>query len=205
MAQTATQWYAKISKFVPSWYFEGQEQSVCFTRGVFKGLAAVLAQCQQDADDQQAATFIMNTVDVAPITDLHGAERNTPRGGGESDSSYRPRIRDALFKPVGSAELAIAVNAVLHNGVGDFIENSQNGFWDDGNTTAIFWDDAADNARWLDSHKWYNWWTLIVPIQTGGVQADIRTAIVAAIEANKAFGTTYDILYKSTSDTDTED
>lgn len=205
MAQTADEWYAKLKKFVPSWYFEGDEADVCYTRGVFKGLAAVMAQIQADCDDQQAVTFIMNAADVAPFTDLHGSERSIPRKSAEIDTDYQPRIRDGLFVPVNQTEIESVVNACLNNGTGTFIENAIASFWDDDNTTAIFFDDTADNSRWLESQKTYNWWTVIIPIQTAGVQATIMANIVAAIEANKAYGTTYDILYRSSSDTDTED
>lgn len=204
MALTTDQWYSKLKTWVPSWYFQGEEQSVCFTRGVFKGFAAVLSQIQTDCDDAQSSTFIMNAADVAPIVDLHGSERSQARNG-DLDAPYKIRIRDCLFKRVDALSLAAAADAVLNNGNVTMIENWQNGFCDDDNSTALFFDDSADNARWLESTKWYNWWTMIVPIQTAGVEADIKTAIVAAIEANKAYGTTYDILFKSLSDTDVRD
>ena len=197
MAQTAAQWFTKISKFVPSWYFAGSEQTVCYTRGVFKGLAAVLAQVQQDCDDAQAATFIMNTADVAPITDLHGAERSVLRKAAEADSAYRPRIRDGLFAPVGNVELLALINAQI-SGTAILIENSSSMFWDEDNSTAFFWDDASDSARWLISQKTYNWWTLVLPAQDG-TRVAVWAAVIAVIEANKAFGTTYDI-YAETQD-----
>lgn len=202
MAQTADQWYAKLKKFVPSWYFEGDEQAVCYTRGVFKGLAAVMAAVQSDADDQQAVTFIMNAADVAPYTDLHGSERSVIRQPGELDAAYKIRIRDGLFVQVGSIQLIPAVNAALNNGAGEFVENYQYGFFDDAADSGFFYDTTS---RYLESQKWYNWWTVFIPIQTGGVQADIMAAIVTAIELNRAMGTTYDILYGSASDTDTGD
>ncbi len=204
MAQTADQWYEKIKRFVPSWYFEGEEKTICYTRGVFMGLAAVLAQVQDDVDSQQSATFIMSSDDVAPVTDLHGDERSIDRLVGESDADYRPRIRDGLFVPVGGVQIAAAVNAVLNNGEGFFFENAKYGFFDDAvNADALFCDDTE--SRLTESTKWYNWWTVIIPIQTAGVQATIMANIVAAIEANRAYGTTYDILYRSAADTDTGD
>lgn len=194
MALTKDQWYAKLKTWVPSWYFEGEEKTVCFTRGTFKGFAAILSQISQDCDDQVNSTYIMNAADVAPIVDLHGAERNLTRNG-EIDSVYKPRIRDSLFKPVGSVQLAAAVNAVLVNGPAALIDNSSNGFFDDDNSTAVCWDDTAQNARWLESQKWYNWWTLIIPNQPPAQEDSVLTAVIAAIEANRAFGTTYDVLY----------
>lgn len=194
MGLTTDQWYDKLKSWVPSWYFEGDEQQVCFSRGVFKGFAAILSQVQEDCDDQQASTFIMNDKDIAPIIDLHGAERNQPRNG-ELDAPYKIRIRDSLFKHMDESALADSINAQLESGTVTMIENSQNGFFDDDISTAIFFDDSADNSRWLDSHKWYNWWTAIIPLQPDADRDTIFANVIAAIEANKAYGTTYDILY----------
>lgn len=197
MAQTQSQWLAKISKFVPGWYFEDKEQDVCFTVGVFNGVAAVFAQIAADADDQQASTFILDS--AAPVTDLHGDERTLPRLTSEADGSYAARIQNCLFQPVGDQKLLAVINASLNNGVGVMIENEVYGFYDDPDTTEnpgfLYFDDYW--SRWLSTTKWYNWWTLITPEQTAGDQTVIKTNLVAAIETNKALGTTYDIKYET--------
>lgn len=197
MSLTADQWYAKISKFVPSWYFEDKELSVCFTRGTFKAIAAVFAAVSTDTDDQQDETFIMDS--DAPFLDLHGDERSFPRTIGESDATYRPEVRDSLFRPVGAEFIQAQVNAQLNNGVGQFYENYKNGFLDD----AFFSDD--DVSRTVAGAKWYDWWTVIIPVQTGGDLAQIKANVISVIETNKALGTTYDILWHDAADTDTGD
>ena len=199
MAQNTDQWLGKLQKFVPGWMFsEDSELSVA----VFTAMAALFSGIQQDADDQQAATFILTS--PGPVLDLIGSERSIPRDPGELDAAYAVRIQNGLFTPVGATEIQALVNSVLNNGPALFIENSQYGFFDD-TEDEFFYDDPDGLVRWLNHKKWYNWWTLVTPIQTGGSDPEIQAALVAIIEANKALGTTYDILYGSTSDTDPED
>ena len=198
MAQTQGQWLAKISKFVPAWYFENKEANVCFTVGVFNGIAAVFAQIAADVDSQQASTFILDS--AAPVTDLHGDERSLPRLTSEADGAYAGRIQNCLFQPVGVAKLYAVIQASMNNGDPVLIENEVYGFYDDPdiseNPGFLYFDDYY--SRWLNLTKFYNWWTLITPQQTAGVDATIQANIVAAIEANKALGTTYDIKYETT-------
>ena len=202
MSLNQAQWKAKIEKFVPSWYFE---QSAGLADAVFDAIAAVLAQVQSDVDSQQDSTFILDS--SAPILDLLGQERGCIRNAGESDATYAVRIQNSLLTPVGRSEMQTVIDNCLNNGTAFIFENSQVGFLDDPDTSDTpgfaYLDDYY--TRWVDSTKMYNWWTVIVPIQTGGVDADIQAAIVSVIEANKALGTTYDILYRSSSDTDTDD
>jgi hypothetical protein len=197
VALNLSQWYAKITKFVPSWYFERKDVSGALSPGVFKAIASVFQQLQQDTDDQQASTFI--TESAAPVLDLLGDERNTPRTLGESDISYAPRVQLALFVPVGESQLQMGVDGLLNNGTAFFIENEQYGFWDDPDTSEdegfLYYDD--DYSRWLELTKWYNWWTLIIPGQTAGDVTAILASVISFIEANKALGTTYDVLYDS--------
>src|SRR4051812_27763030 len=110
MALTQDQWFEKIKKFVPSWYFE----KYVYAPAVFKAVAAVFQAIQEDTDDAQASTFILQS--AAPVDDLHGDERNLPRGSGESDGSYNFRIQNALFVPVGGEQLQILIDNDLNNG-----------------------------------------------------------------------------------------
>lgn len=192
MALTLQQWHDKIEKFVPRWYFEEIDG---LADAVFWGVAAVFHGIQQDVDDQQAATFI--TESEAPILDLLGDERSIIRNPGEGDPSYAGRIQSGLFVSVGLAELQTVVNAALNNGPAFFIENLQYGYYDDPDISEtpgfLYYDDYY--SRWLDLTKWYNWWTVIIPEQTAGDANIIKAAVISGIESNKAFGTTYDILY----------
>jgi hypothetical protein len=190
MALDQAQWYAKIKRWVPSWYFEKNQ----YAAAVFQGLAAVFAQIQQDIDDAQAATFILDS--PGPVIDLLGDERDTPRLTGESDASYQPRVQNSLFQKVSLAQLQSLVNAVLNNGPAFFIDNEEYGYFDDPDVSSnpgfLYYDDYY--SRWISLSKWYNWFTVIIPAQTGGNDTLIQQAVVAALEANIAFGVTYDIL-----------
>jgi hypothetical protein len=201
-ALTTDQWYAKLQKFVPSWYFEEPDGECA---ALYYSLAAMFSQIQEDTDSQQAACFILTS--SAPVIDLIGAERECPRLPGESTAAYAVRMQNSLFLPVGETELQSVIDAALNNGEAFLIDNQEYGFFDDADITETngipYFDDYW--TRWLISQKTYNWWTAIIPEQTGGVDATIQATIIASIEANKAEGTTYDILYKSASDTDTDD
>lgn len=203
-AQTLQQWHDKIERWVPSWWFQNQFGNQ-IADAIFWGQAAVYQRIEQDMLDQQSSTFI--TQSPAPIIDLLGDERSLPRNSGESDSAYESRVQNCLFLAVNETEIQAVVNADLNNGSVFFIENFSYGFFDDADLTEtpgfLYFDDYW--SRVLDVTKFYNWWTLIVPLQTGGTDATIQAAVVSAIEANKALGTTYDILYESSSDTDSDD
>lgn len=191
MALNQSQWYAKITKWVPGWMFKKK----ILSPAVFQAIAAVFAQIQKDTDDAQTSTFI--TESAAPVLDLHGDERTIPRLTGELDASYAPRVQSGLFVGVGQQLLESVIDPILFSGDAFMIENEQYGFYDDPDVSMTpgypYYDDYW--TRWLDHQKWYNWWTLIIPDQTGAPSITlIQQAIIAVIETNKAFGTTYDVL-----------
>ena len=163
---------------------------------LFQAIAAIFNQLQVDSDDSFNATFIVGN--TTPYQDLLGVERGKPRFSGESVSAYGTRIQN-LFGVSFLANLQTVVNAQLNNGTALFILNGQYGFYDDD----MFCDDYS--SRLMDGRKNYNWFSVIIPIQTAGVQATIQANVIAALEANIAEGVTYDVLYLSTSDTDTDD
>jgi hypothetical protein len=206
MAQTLDQWHAKLKKWVPSWWFENKfNLSVGVTDAVFYAAAAVFQRIEQDMEDQQKSTFY--TQSPAPIIDLLGDERSVPRISGELDPSYETRVQNSLFRNVGEVILQAQIDSQLVVTPSFLIENEQYGFYDDPDVSQAngipYFDDYW--TRYLDMTKNYNWWTVIIPVQTGGVDATIMQNIISVIEQNKAFGTTYDVLYRSASDTDTND
>ena len=196
MSLTQAQWYSKLSKFVPGWLFEDRAAAECYTVALFNAIAAVLSQIQSDSDSCFNSTFL--TSSTTPVLDLMGAERSVLRNPGESDASYAARIQQ-IFNSSELSNLQALVNGVLNNGSAQFILNGQYGFHDD----AMFCDDTT--SRLMDGTKNYNYFTIIVPIQTGGTQAVIQAAIITSIEQNKALGVAYDVLYLSSSDTDGDD
>lgn len=201
MALTAAQWFSKLKKFVPGWIFEKDVNS----QAIFQAEAAVCHQIQQDTDDAQTSTFITDA--VAPVLDLHGDERSLPRNTGELDAAYSARVQNCLFVPVGETQLQLAIDQQLNNGSAFLIENEQYGFLDDADVSETPGIPYCDDyyTRVISGHKWCNWWTVIIPIQTAGSAPVIQAGLIAAIESNKALGTTYDVLYESSSDTDTDD
>lgn len=202
MALSQAQWYAKLRKFVPSWWFEEDDQAVCYAVALFEAMAAFWHQLQLDGDDAFNASFLIGNDPIngnqTPYLDLRGQEVGKSRLGTDTNLTYAARIQE-IFGTSFYANLQAQVNACLNNGTAYFILNEQYGFFDD----AMFCDDTV--SRLLDGMKNYNWFTIIVPIQTAGVQADIMAEIVTVLEENIALGTTYDILYRSTSDTDAAD
>jgi hypothetical protein len=207
-ALTQQQWFDKLKRFVPSWYFEDENHQV----GHMMGLAKILETLQADAANHIAETFIRTA--AGEFLDEHGDERTVVRSSGEQDDSYRERIR-ILTNTVTYTNLKALVDALLDTGTllteggdglltedGDsletsgrsyLVENWNYGFFDDGvDETGLFFD--APDSVWLDRTKVYNWLTFIIPTQPSP-DTNVKQAITDAIEYNKAVGITYDVIY----------
>jgi len=198
-AQTVQQWHDKMVRWVPSWWFENKYGlSVSEADAVFYGLAAVFNRIEQDMLDQQAATFIMDS--SAPILDLLGDERSCPRISGQADDVYDSIVQNCLFLSVNETQLDNVINACLNNGTCLMFENQVTGFYSDPDVSEtpgfLYYSDQY--SIWLSLYKWYNWWTVLIPIQTGGSDMTIAAAIISAIQSNKAAGTTYDVVFETT-------
>lgn len=195
-AQTVQQWHDKIKRWVPSWHFQNRYNlNVAVTDALFYAAAAVFQQIEQDMLDQQNSTFILNS--TAPIIDLLGRERSFPRVAGEDDADYEVGVQNCLFVKCGEPTLYAAILAEMNNGVPFMILNQQYGFYNDADVTEtpgfLYYNDEW--SFWQSREKTYNWWTVVIPIQTGGDMTTIAANIVAAIELTKAAGTTYDIIF----------
>lgn len=111
MALTQEQWYQKIKKFVPSWWFERESLSGgALSPALFRAMAALFQQIQQDTDDAQAATFITGA--TSPILDLLGDERSRARLSLELDPAYRTRIQ-RITSQTDLDDIQTAVDALL--------------------------------------------------------------------------------------------
>lgn len=185
MALTKDQWFTKISAWVPSWFFEQSKYNVAY----FKGIAKLFADAQAFSEAEVGDTFILDA-DPDSLSAL-GEERGVNQGASESQGSFASRVQH-IVNVANPDALPGVISIALNNGVATVIENWQYGFFDD----ALFFDDYG--ARWLDQHKNYNFITVLAPLQTGGVDADIEAAVVAAIDDNKAFGVLADVLYDAT-------
>lgn len=194
MALTQDQWYQKLCSWVPTWFFESGH----FNTAQFQSYAKVFAESQAQLEAFRDETFI--TESDTNFTDAHGFERSVSRFDGESDASFSGRIQNSLFVPVGLPQLITNINNLLSAGACFIMENEIYGFLDDADTTGnpgagLYFDDYY--SRWLDSHKWYDWWTVVLPLQPSGTDlTTMFSSIVSVVENNKAFGTTYDILYQ---------
>jgi hypothetical protein len=198
MSLTAAQqiWYDKIKKFVPSWWFEKQETNPCLTVAVFSATAAMFSGIEDDLFDQLDATFLMRS--TTPVLDAEAAERGVYRDGGESDASLVARAQ-SLFNTSYLTQIQQLLDAVLNNGTAFIIKPFNYGFMD----CDMYGDDYSSRAT--DRDAYYNFFVVIIPVQTAGDQAAMRTKIITLLEANKALGVSYDVLYLSSSDTDTSD
>lgn len=106
MGITQQQYFDKITKFVPSWWFTTYK----YTPALFQAIAGVFSQISADCDDQQRETFI--TQANAPFLDLHGEERTKPRVVGELDPAYALRIQQ-ITSQTDYADLLANINNVL--------------------------------------------------------------------------------------------
>lgn len=182
---TKQQWYDKIKRFVPAWYFQDELNQ----KAHFMGLAKLMETLQQDVSDHFDETMI-ETAD-GEFLDEHGSERSITRKTAESDTDYRPRIR-IFLNTVAYTNLKALIDDLIEAGNPcTLIENWNYGFADD-TESDYFYDDP--DAVWIEQKKSYNWLTFLIPSQPGD-DTDIKAEIVELIEYNKALGVTYDILY----------
>jgi hypothetical protein len=103
-------WYTKISKFVPSWYFEKESEPLPNTPAVFRAMAAVFSQIQHDTDDGVNATFL--TLSSDPVLDLMGDERSIARIPGELDPPYSNRVQ-RITSQTDEPDIQAAVDHLL--------------------------------------------------------------------------------------------
>ena len=195
MSLTSAQqkWYDKISRFVPSWWFAQSQDSPCYSVALFCAIAAMFSGLQDDVDDHFNSAFIGGATD--PTLDTMGAEVSLTRGTGESDAAYRLRIQNFLQSTAAYAYLLAKINETLVTGVATLEETSQISFSD----SDFYCDDPT--SRMVDQLKTYDFFFVLIPQQG----SDVRAAIISAIEANKAYGVSYDVLYLSAADTDPND
>jgi hypothetical protein len=157
---------------------------------------------QDDLNSQFNATFLGDC--TTPILDLYGQERGITRALSESDGDYVTQIQN-FYEQHRSYQSSIeaAVTAALGSADYQTSDNWNTAFMDG----AMYCDDPM--SRIIDSGKttwFFNF--VIAAFGTGTFSAGEQTilaAVVADIEENKASGTSYDILYLSSLDTDPND
>jgi len=187
MALTKEQWASKIRTFFPQWFFEVEQNNIAF----INGLSAALSATQVLMEENFNKTFIGNASDS--LLELHGSERTVVRTTGESDSLYRERIRSLLNLSTQN-ELFNALKSCLSNGDPLLIENHNYGYFGFVDNE-LYFDDQK--SIWLSHHKFWNWFTVIIPAQEFGNEALIKEAVIKVLEECKALGVTYDVEYRT--------
>lgn len=183
MALTRDEWYEKIKTWIPSWFFEVEDTN----QAVIKAFAKLLSTAELEIkEDMLKQTFI--TTATGSFLDLHGAERSVVRQPGESDDSYRERVRSVEFT-ITYPNLKLLIDSLLETGESVLIENQNHGFADDD----VFAD--TPEAIYLSKRKNYNRFTVVIPPQALVDDTLFKSIIVRAIDEAKAVGVLYDIVY----------
>lgn len=182
MAISQEEWFLKLSRFIQNWIITDDG----FSEAVYQSIAKTLAEQSLNLDSNIDETFIDTA--AGEYLDLHGKDRNVVRYEGESDASYRERIK-LIQNTISIETLKPAVEAVLNNGEPVFIENWKYGFEGDD-----LFADCYDSI-YISKTKRYARFTVLIPPQTGGDENLIKALIVEVLDLNKATGVFYDIRY----------
>lgn len=116
MALTQEQWYQKIRGFVPTWWFEDEENQDAHAYA----LAKLLADHQVNLEAHIAETFIATA--TGTTLDDHGSERTIPRLTGEFDAQYRLRVQ-RLKNQSNCPDLLELINQLLMVGEAEILED----------------------------------------------------------------------------------
>ncbi len=120
MILTKEQWFVKLKKMVPKWVFEEEENNVA----IFKGMAAVIAQSQIDANNLFKETFLDESSTV--YLDWHGKDRNKVRLLFEKNIAYSQRMKNIINESNLDA-LKEIVNSLLIQGTCRILDNYKGG------------------------------------------------------------------------------
>jgi hypothetical protein len=182
MKLTKDEWYIKLKSLVPSWVLYDGEK----IQAVFKGMAAILEQSQQDAVDHIDETFI-DKADTDYL-DQHGVERVKERLIAEDNLAYSKRIK--LIKNASNInDLLTIVNNQLVNGEALIIEG-----YDQKNFCNV--DAFLNRNTYSNDHIW-NAFTIIVENQGDPLAtANLFANIISAVNKEKAFGIVYRLIEK---------
>lgn len=194
MALTNEQWTQKLKRFVPSWWFEDDD----VTEALFYAIGAVFAGIDEDNDDQFNQIFLTRA--TAPLLDLMGSERSITRLAGESDSDYALRIQ-RITSQTDLPEIKAVIDSLLAVPGCKILEAPMGSpYCSRGNFLSR--DDYTSSFR-------NNFFTVVVPMQihapynflsraafasrlgfVGTVESetDFYSSIIAAVNAQKAFG-----------------
>jgi len=175
MALTQAQWYEKLKSFLPPWFWATENLQV----GHAQALAEILKTLQDDGDDHLAETFL--TTATGKFLLQHGAERGIDKLSGESDDTYRERIR-SISNRGNIVAITALVESLVTSGVITIKEH-----WRD----ADFFDrDVYCNRRGTFMKTRVLMFSVIIETQT----QDIYDALVAALDEARVLGVLYQVI-----------
>lgn len=120
MSLTRDQWYQKFKNWIPQGFF-GTE---LHQKAVLTGCAQMAADRQLEADEHVTESTIGGGSGLT--LDARGEERSIVRIAGESDSSYRIRLRK-LGSGAAKPDLQALIDAILVEGTATIIEHEYDG------------------------------------------------------------------------------
>lgn len=124
MALTQEQWFRRLKSWVPGWFFESEKSNTA----LFYGIAKLLRMAEEDRDELFNQTMIDSS--EAPYLDLHGSERSVARESGESNASYRPRIKAKSTKSqISKPSLESITSSIVTSGKSKLVEDWNGGIY----------------------------------------------------------------------------
>lgn len=179
MGLTKDQWYSRLTSWVPGWVFEQDDGA---NVAIFKGMAQLLALI-----DAERAEIILETfIDSAntPYLELHGDERTVEKLSGESDASYRLRIKTKnISSKCSLPEIELIVDEALTVDARVEEDFSYGVFCD----TGSYCDNADILFDWIENGGF----SVIIE---AGADADEVAAMIDSINSNKVFGVLYRVV-----------
>lgn len=179
-ALTQGQWLAKISAWLPQWFFENSG----YQTAVFQALAKVLSSADTEMRAQFDETFIMRALSL--MLDQHGYERSILRNANETDENYAERIRQFSIA-LNPVSLELQAQTFLLTGTVILYEHEYE--------CPAYDRDAFFDREEIYSDIYYDTFTLKIPYQgVGATGLAALEAVAAAMNPSKALGTLYRIV-----------
>jgi hypothetical protein len=173
VALTQEQWFQKLKKFLPKWFFEEEN----YQKAHIYGVAKVLEALQANAQEHVLATFVMDAEDEE--LDQHGYERGVTRLSGETDAQYAPRVQ-SLRNRSNRPSIQDLIDSLLAVGEATLLRDEDEGYL------------YCDNEYFADRDCilvtiTYNSFSIIVDNQA---QSDSFYDVISeAVNTTHAFGT----------------
>jgi hypothetical protein len=170
VALTKSQWFAKLKRWVPTWFWETEN----YNSAAFNGVADALSELQTEVDYHIDQTKLLDA--EGEYLDQHGSERTITRFTGESDAAYAIRIQN-LSNPSNPDDIEAMLDAVIAPGTRYIIREMPVGLMFAKNR-------CFATRKWVTSGCKYNEFSIVIEPQT----QQVYDAISEALQAMKAQG-----------------